>query len=119
MNDKRKTLADQKAALLETHKKKLGQINAQIKAQEAREKTKQRKLDTRRKIIIGALAMNHAEKNRESDFTKKLNAMIDEYVIKDNDRDLLGLDRISEQEQKDRSKKHAQDSKRQSDMAEV
>lgn len=50
-----------------------------------------RKDDTRRKIIAGALILEHAEKNKTSDIAKKLNALIEEYVVKPNERSLFGL----------------------------
>lgn len=117
MSNKSKTLEDQKAILMENHKRKLSQINAQIKAQEAKKKTQDRKLDTRRKIIVGALAINHSEKNSGSDFSNKINSMVDEYAIRDNDRILFGLDFLTEQQQLDRIKKHAEEKKREHDLS--
>ena len=42
---------------VEALKKKRDQINAQLKAIDAREKSKQRKLDTRRKVLIGGVVL--------------------------------------------------------------
>ena len=69
-------------------KEKQKQLAAQIKALEAREAAQTRKDDTRRKIIAGALALEHMEKNPKSEFGKKLHALIDEYV-RPNERRLF------------------------------
>ncbi len=80
-----------RAALKEKHKKEREQLNARLKDIQAREKNKQRKIDTRQKIIAGALALNHRDKNPDDPFTKKLDALINEYVTKDNERALFDL----------------------------
>ena len=49
----------------------------------------ERKKDTRRKIIAGALALEHGKK--DATFSHKLNALIDEYVTAANERALFGL----------------------------
>lgn len=116
MTKKRQTLEEKKASLLEAHKKKIDQINNQIKAKEAREKEKERKTDTRRKIIIGGLSRNHMDKNRSSEFAKTLERLMNEYIVKDNDRDLFGLPHIPELEQTERLKRHAEERKKQSDL---
>ena len=77
---------------LEKLRAKQAHLEAQIKDIEKREKVKQRKEDTRRKIIIGALVMTHMEKNKSSDFTRKVEALVNEYVTKPNERALFGLD---------------------------
>lgn len=119
MTKKRLTLEEKKNALLETHKKKLDQLNSQIKAKEKRDKDKERKTDTRRKIIIGGLARNHMNKNRSSEFAKTLERLMNEYIIKDNDRDLFGLPLIPELEQTERLKRHAEERKKQKDLEEL
>jgi hypothetical protein len=88
---KKQTLEDKLETMKQQHRKRENQIKAQIKAEEAREKAKQRKIDTRKKIIIGALAQTHMEKNPHSDFAKKLAQLIDEYVIKDTERSYFDL----------------------------
>ncbi len=50
-----------------------------------------RKEETRTKIIIGALAQTHMEANPDSDFSKTLLRLMDEYVTKPKERALLGL----------------------------
>ena len=79
-------------------------LDAQLKDISAREKTAERKRDTRRKIIMGGLAGFHMEKNPRSAFAKKLAALIDEYVIGDRERGLFDLDPLPKDEQESRKK---------------
>jgi hypothetical protein len=53
---------------------------------------------TRRKIIAGALALNHMEKNPESQWAHKMNALINEYATKSKERELFGLEPLPENE---------------------
>ena len=68
---------------------KKAQLEAQIKDAAARERQQYRKDDTRRKIILGAFALEHLEKNKNSAFAKTLLPLLDEYVTRAQDRDLL------------------------------
>lgn len=77
-NDRREKLLEKKRSL-----------EAQIKAIDARERQRQRKLDTRRKIIAGALALEHAEGDEE--FGARLYRLINRYVTKPAERELFGL----------------------------
>lgn len=70
-------------------KERQAQIEAQIQLNEAREKLKKRKADTRRKIIAGALALEHAAIDNE--FGKKLFELLDRYVNRAQERALFGL----------------------------
>src|SRR5271163_2022103 len=70
--DKRAKLNQQKA-----------EIAAQLRALDAKEKQSQRKDDTRRKVIVGALAWEHAAKNPQSHFALKLRELITDYVKPD------------------------------------
>jgi hypothetical protein len=65
------------------------QLLAQKKALEAQQRDAERKADTRRKILIGALALEHWEKNRESEFGKVMHRLADEYITRPNDRALF------------------------------
>lgn len=76
--DKIKTLDNQIQQLLE-----------QKKALEARQRDADRKAETRRKVIVGALALEHFEKNPESQFAKVLVRLLDEYVTRPHDRALF------------------------------
>ena len=83
---------------IEDKRKRLQELQAQIDAMEAREAEKQRKNDTRRKIIAGALALEHMDNNPKSEFGKKLAALLDEYVTKPGERALFGLKPIPKSE---------------------
>jgi hypothetical protein len=73
----RKSTADR----LKTLRKKREQLDNQLKALEAREQQALRKADTRRKVIAGALALEHYEKNPDSEFHRIMFRLLDEYVI--------------------------------------
>lgn len=70
-------------------RRKRDQLDAQLKALEARNKQAERKADTRRKVIAGALALEHFEKNRDSDFGRIMLRLLDEYVVRPHDRALF------------------------------
>ena len=74
---------------LDQLRKRRDQIDAQLKALEARNKQAERKADTRRKVIAGALALEHFEKNRDSEFGRVLFRLLDEYVVRPHDRALF------------------------------
>jgi hypothetical protein len=74
----------------EALEKRAAEIANQLKALNARETAQERKNDTRRKVIAGALALEHRAKNPGDDFSKKLDALLHEYV-KPNDRALFDL----------------------------
>ncbi|MHB0704098.1 hypothetical protein ACX4MT_00060 [Roseomonas mucosa] len=65
------------------------QIEAQLKDLEAREQRQKRKDDTRRKIIAGALALEHAE--IDPVFGAQLAKLLNRYVTKAQDRALFDL----------------------------
>lgn len=67
------------------------QLQAQIKDLESRQRAQDRKNDTRRKIIAGALALEHLEKNPESPFARTLLRLLDEYVTRPAERSLFNL----------------------------
>lgn len=69
--------------------KQLDQISNQIKSTQAKLAEKERKIDTRRKIIAGAVALEHAEKNPE--WGKDFLALLSKAVTRKDDRELLGL----------------------------
>jgi hypothetical protein len=72
---------------LDALKQKQAAIAAQIRAQEQSLAAKQRKIDARRKIIVGALIISHAERNPE--FKTWLAAHLAEFVTKENDREVI------------------------------
>lgn len=86
---------DRREKLLEKKK----QLEEQLRALDSRQKQQQRKLDTRRKIIAGALALEHAE--GDEDFAATLYRLINRYVRKPQERALFGLDPLAEDHAKD------------------
>jgi hypothetical protein len=56
------------------------EISQQLKQLKAREKDNERKADTRRKVIAGALALEHLVKNPDSEFAKTLIWLLDNYA---------------------------------------
>tara|TARA_R110002072_G_scaffold93273_1_gene206860 strand:+ start:180 stop:557 length:378 start_codon:yes stop_codon:yes gene_type:complete len=92
--------------IIAAYKIKIDQIDAQLADLTAREKLSMRKRDTRRKVIMGALAGYHMRKNPRSSFAKKLAALIDEYVIGDRERSLFDLDPLPKDEQENRKAAH-------------
>ena len=74
---------------LDKLREKRAQLDARLKKLEAREKEKARKADTRRKVIAGALALEHAEIDPE--FGEKLHSLLARFVNRPQDRALFGL----------------------------
>lgn len=92
------TLEEKRDRLNAEHKKKLDQVNAQLKDAKARERTKERKRDTRRKIIIGGLVQKHITANPQSEMARKVVSLIEEYVTGDTERALFDLDPLPKKE---------------------
>lgn len=65
------------------------QVDAKIKALEARNRTQSRKDDTRRKIITGALALEHMQ--RHEAFAETMLDLLDRFVTRPQDRALFDL----------------------------
>ena len=80
---------------LEKLKTQQEQIKARIKDLEAREKQKARKAETRKKIIVGAIAISHMELNPASPFAIELKQILNQYVTKPQDRQAIGLNPLS------------------------
>jgi len=76
---------------------KRAQLDAQLKAARARDRTQKRKDDTRRKIIAGALALEHAENNPNGEFSRTILGLIQTYVTADKERALFDLDPLPPQ----------------------
>lgn len=81
----RKT-TEEKIAELE---KKQAQLKARLSREKAALKTKQRKEDTRRKIVVGAIVLEHA--TRDARFADFLETLLNKAVQREADRTLLGL----------------------------
>ncbi len=71
---------------LEALKKQKEQINARIQKIQASEKSKSRKEDTRRKIIVGAYVIDQTKKEGTLD---QLYDQVKKYCIRDSDRILF------------------------------
>jgi len=73
---------------LERLKEQREKLNARIQAVEAREKSKERKIDVRKKILIGAYYLDQAEKNNSM---AEIVNLMDKFLKRDFDRDIFGL----------------------------
>ena len=75
---------------LEKLLQKEAELKAQIQQAKAREKTLEKKRDTRRKILVGAAVMAQVESGDwpEAD----LKAMMNSFLTRENERELFGLD---------------------------
>ena len=75
---------DEKLAALEQRKADIRamqlRINRQLRAVQSRKKSKSRSDDTHRKIIAGALALEHAAKNPGTEFATVLFRLLDQYT---------------------------------------
>ena len=74
---------------LQDLEQKKAQLAAQITRTKAQVRSADRKRDTRRKIIAGALALEHADKDTE--FGKALHYLLDTHVTRPQDRELFDL----------------------------
>ena len=66
---------------LKTLEQRLAKAQRDLARARAVQKDEERRLDTRRKIIAGALALEHFEKNAGSEFGKVMLRLLDEYVL--------------------------------------
>jgi len=78
---------EQKLAELE---KKLSQTKAQIQKQKSHVKSIERRKDTRRKVIAGALALEHMA--HDNQFAEQMRQLINQHVERPEDRALFDLD---------------------------
>lgn len=76
------------ASNLDSLKKKRDIINARIRLAQNREQSKERKDNTRRKILIGSYYLDQANKNNSFNDIVKL---MDSYLTRDSDRLLFDL----------------------------
>lgn len=78
----------QTAKQIEKLEKRQAQLQAQIQNLKARDRSKQEREDTRRKILVGAYMIDQA---REKNTYATLVAKLDKYLIRDSDRKLFEL----------------------------
>jgi hypothetical protein len=74
----RKPIVDD--AKLSVLQQRLEKAQRDLKRAKSAQEDEARRLDARRKIIAGALALEHLEKNPGSEFGKTLFALLDEYT---------------------------------------
>lgn len=74
---------------LEELEAKERQLKARIQKQKAQVRGEERKRDTRRKIIAGAIALEHMA--HDIAFREKMGALIQEHVTRPEDRELFDL----------------------------
>jgi multidrug resistance efflux pump len=77
---------------LDQLKAKKAKLDAQIKQAESRARSQRRKDDTRRKILIGAVIKEHIEMHPDGKFAEAVHTLLDRYVTRPNDRQLLNMD---------------------------
>ena len=68
-------------------------LSQRIQAAEAREKITERKKELQRKILVGSFYLNEARKNNQFD---QLQAIMNEYLKRNNDRNLFNLPALEE-----------------------
>ncbi|MGS2723954.1 hypothetical protein ACVBEJ_09415 [Porticoccus sp. GXU_MW_L64] len=76
----------------------IAQKQEQLKRLSAQERTKERKRDTRKKIVAGAIVLQHA--TTDSQFKATIDGLINKHVTSENDRELFGLDPLNTFNQK-------------------
>jgi large subunit ribosomal protein L7/L12 len=69
--------------------KKKEQIEARLKLEAAKEKARQKRQDTRRKILLGAYLMERMEKDKG--LKKETMASLEKFLFRKIDRELFGL----------------------------
>ncbi len=87
---------------MEKLKKLLAQkavLDARIEREQNREKAKQRKADTRRKILAGAAVLDEAQHNAKH--RTQLNRLLARFLTRDDDRALFGLKPLPQKKAKD------------------
>lgn len=88
MKDDEKSNSKNKLTSLEKLKNQQEKINARIKLMEARNKSSERKKETRRKILLGSYYWDEAKKNNQLESIKKL---MSNYLTRESDRALFDL----------------------------
>lgn len=88
---------------LEKLLQKESELKAQIQQAKAREKTLEKKRDTRRKILVGAAVMAQVECGEwpEAD----LKTMMNSFLTRENERELFNLDGLKDTESTDNTNK--------------
>ncbi|RDI37985.1 mobilization protein [Aquicella lusitana] len=82
-------MSKQSKQALEKLKEQRDKLNARIQQKEARLKSSERKIDTRKKILIGSYFLDNAIKENKLDEIKSL---MDKYLKRNSDRSLFDLE---------------------------
>jgi len=84
-NKKRKAVSRQE---------QIQQLKAKVTKLEAIERNQAKKIDTRRKILVGSYLINKYIDNPEG-----LSKLLDSFLVRDNDRELFGLKPLKKAEE--------------------
>ena len=76
-----------------SRKEQIQQLKAKVTKLEAMERNQAKKIDTRRKILVGSYLINKYIDNQEG-----LSKLLDSFLVRDNDRELFGLKPIKKAE---------------------
>lgn len=79
---------------------KKAQLQARISREKSKAKTEERKRDTRRKIVAGAIVLEHAQKDGE--FGELLDDLLARFVTRPEDRELFDLPSVEAENDHDR-----------------
>ncbi|MCK4608206.1 MAG: mobilization protein [Gammaproteobacteria bacterium] len=79
---------------LEKLKQQKDALTARIQKIESRAQAKERKLDTRKKILVGSYYLNEAAKNNSM---AELKQLMDQYLTRNSDRALFDLPELKKQ----------------------
>lgn len=86
-------MSKQSKQTLEKLKEQRDKLNARIQQKEARLKSSERKMDTRKKILIGSYFLDNAIKENKIDEIKSL---MNKYLKRNSDRSLFDLELLPE-----------------------
>lgn len=77
---------------LEKLKEQREKLNARIQQKESRLKSTERKIETRKKILVGSYYIDHAIKENKID---EIKSMMDKYLTRNSDRHLFDLPELA------------------------
>ena len=69
-------------------------VNARIKLEQNKLRSDERRRDTRRKVLAGAMVLEWAK--RDSEFSSRLMTELKNFLLRDGDRELFGLPHIAQ-----------------------
>lgn len=78
-----------RALRIDKLKERISQLTNQLQQEQAKERADQRKIDTRKKILLGAMVMNRMEQGFFARET--IREWMDSYLTRDHDRALFDL----------------------------